>query len=282
MASAPDCSSTPCGWCAKCDPVGSALRTSLGSALADMTGFTMRWKRQATPSGRSWWVLGTPERPTSGTGSGSSGGVLPTPKASDADRGGRGDLIQAIRGNPNKHFTMPYPADYPEQWKPLPGETSTEYWERMERQDQATGHLRRRGPALPTPRPCSGLRSRGVNQTELERALLGTPTAALKVRSAAHAAGRAPNPKELLATPTKRDWRSGKASQATHDRNSRPLSEQAYQRGITGTAALLTLVEWMMGFPARWLLDAALAVPVSPPTATRSSPRSPKRSAGQS
>lgn len=32
---------------------------------------------------------------------------LPTPRASDADRGGRGDLIQAVRGNTNRHFASP-------------------------------------------------------------------------------------------------------------------------------------------------------------------------------
>jgi hypothetical protein len=40
------------------------------------------------------------------------------------------------------------------------------------------------------------------------------------------------------------------------------------RRGAIGTAALLILVEWMMEYPKRWLLDAGLAVPASPPTAT--------------
>ncbi len=35
--------------------------------------------------------------------------LLPTPRASDAERGGRGDLIQAVRGNPNSHYTLPTP-----------------------------------------------------------------------------------------------------------------------------------------------------------------------------
>jgi hypothetical protein len=30
---------------------------------------------------------------------------IPTPRASDAERGGRGDLIQAVRGNQNSHFS---------------------------------------------------------------------------------------------------------------------------------------------------------------------------------
>jgi hypothetical protein len=33
-------------------------------------------------------------------------GYWPTIKTSDADRGGRGDLLAAARGKPNKHFTM--------------------------------------------------------------------------------------------------------------------------------------------------------------------------------
>jgi hypothetical protein len=33
-------------------------------------------------------------------------GLLPTVRASDGERGGRGDLIQAVRGNENKHFKL--------------------------------------------------------------------------------------------------------------------------------------------------------------------------------
>ena len=47
-------------------------------------------------------------------------------------------------------------------------------------------------------------------------------------------------------TPTARDWRSGKASQATHDKNSRPLSEQI------GGLLNPTWVEWLMGWPIGW------------------------------
>lgn len=51
---------------------------------------------------------------------------------------------------------------------------------------------------------------------------------------------------QKCATPTARDWRSGKASQATHDRNSRPLSEQI------GGSLNPTWVEWLMGWPLGW------------------------------
>ena len=51
---------------------------------------------------------------------------------------------------------------------------------------------------------------------------------------------------KVYATPTARDWRSGKASQATMDRNSRPLSEQI------GGSLNPTWVEWLMGWPLGW------------------------------
>jgi hypothetical protein len=49
-----------------------------------------------------------------------------------------------------------------------------------------------------------------------------------------------------VATPTARDWKSGKASQATHERNSRPLSEQI------GGLLNPNWVEWLMGWPIGW------------------------------
>ena len=51
---------------------------------------------------------------------------------------------------------------------------------------------------------------------------------------------------KAFATPTSRDWRSGKASQKTMERNSRPLSEQI------GGQLNPTWVEWLMGWPIGW------------------------------
>lgn len=50
----------------------------------------------------------------------------------------------------------------------------------------------------------------------------------------------------LWETPTSRDWKSGKASQYTMGRNSRPLSEQV------GGALNPMWVEWLMGWPIGW------------------------------
>ena len=62
----------------------------------------------------------------------------------------------------------------------------------------------------------------------------------------------------MFPTPTARDYKSGKASQATHDRNSRPLSEQ-----IGGTLNP-RWVEWLMGFPLGWTDLKDLGTPSCP------------------
>ncbi len=77
----------------------------------------------------------------------------------------------------------------------------------------------------PTPTVCGNYNRKGASKTSGD----GLATAVLK-----------------CATPTARDWRSGKASQATHDRNSRPLSEQI------GGLLNPTWVEWLMGWPIGW------------------------------
>ncbi len=73
------------------------------------------------------------------------------------------------------------------------------------------------------------------------------------------------------ATPTARDWRSGKASEATMARNSRPLSEQS------GGLLNPEWVEWLMGWPIGHTESKHWAT-----AKCRSKPRSPgSRSAGR-
>ena len=57
------------------------------------------------------------------------------------------------------------------------------------------------------------------------------------------------------ATPTARDHRSGRASEATRDRNSRPLSEHV-ETGTPSEVGSLNpaWVETLMGFPVGWTL----------------------------
>tara|TARA_Y100000114_G_scaffold80757_1_gene74454 strand:+ start:89 stop:670 length:582 start_codon:yes stop_codon:yes gene_type:complete len=59
------------------------------------------------------------------------------------------------------------------------------------------------------------------------------------------------NDRRTFATPTARDWRSGKTSQATAERNSRPLSEQIEMSAKTGRLSP-RFVEALMGFPDNW------------------------------
>jgi hypothetical protein len=77
----------------------------------------------------------------------------------------------------------------------------------------------------PTPTVCGNYNRKGASATSGD----GLATAVLK-----------------CATPTARDWRSGKTSQATMERNSRPLSEQI------GGSLNPTWVEWLMGWPLGW------------------------------
>lgn len=78
----------------KSDPLGCSLRTSLLSALEGMTMLPLVWKKQGTPCGRSWWVLGRSARPTSETGC----GLWPTPRASDDDKAGANPSTETTIG----------------------------------------------------------------------------------------------------------------------------------------------------------------------------------------
>jgi hypothetical protein len=77
----------------------------------------------------------------------------------------------------------------------------------------------------PTPTVCGNYNRKGLS----ERSGDGLATAVMK-----------------CATPTARDWRSDKASQATMERNSRPLSEQI------GGSLNPDWVEWLMNWPITW------------------------------
>jgi hypothetical protein len=70
------------------------------------------------------------------------------------------------------------------------------------------------------------------------------------------------DPGYLLPTPTARDHRSGKASEATMNRNSRPLSEVVAMRVNDKGGGSLNppCVEWLMGWPIGWTELRALAM----------------------
>lgn len=122
---------------------------------------------------------------------------------------------------------------------------------------------------LPTPRPCSGLRSSGANRTEIMRALEKWPTprtfAAMGTtfteESLGRLAARAPEKKNLeelvaarlLPTPTVQDA-SNNGGPSQYERNSLPLN------AVIGGALNPLWVEWLMGFPLAWTDLAASAM----------------------
>ncbi len=59
-----------------------------------------------------------------------------------------------------------------------------------------------------------------------------------------------PKYSEIVPTPTRRDWKSGKASQKTMEKNSRPLNE-VIQHQAGGKLSPMW-VEWLMGWPIGW------------------------------
>jgi len=87
---------------AKWDPDTSSWKTRQCSLFGGLESFSETWPRWGMMRDGECWALTTPEHLTKETGS----GLWPTVRSSDGERGGRGDLIQAVRGNPNSHYRM--------------------------------------------------------------------------------------------------------------------------------------------------------------------------------
>jgi hypothetical protein len=80
-----------------CDLVGCLLRTRLLSVLRELTRSLLHWKRSATPSGRSWWVLSMPERLTGDKESG-SWATLRSHEAGDWQKDPQGKVWRTLTG----------------------------------------------------------------------------------------------------------------------------------------------------------------------------------------
>lgn len=87
---------------AKYDPASCSWKIPQSSLFEDSEPSSVAWPRSGTMRNGVCWERPTLAPRTNGTAS----GLWPTIRATDADRGGRGDLIQAIRGNPNSHYTL--------------------------------------------------------------------------------------------------------------------------------------------------------------------------------
>lgn len=99
-ASGRACGPTWPGSSAKYDPASRSWKTAQYSLLAGLDEFSETWPRWGSMRNGGFLERSTPERRISENGS----GLWPTIRAQDGERGGRGDLIQAVRGNENTHF----------------------------------------------------------------------------------------------------------------------------------------------------------------------------------
>lgn len=190
-----------CGWkwpasFAKYDPVSRLWRTRQCSLLGGLDVYSETWPRWGSMRDGECSV---PPMPARRTGE-SESGLWPTIRSTDADRGGRGDLIQAIRGNENSHYRL---------WQTPVADDAV---------DRAHGKLNSRGEMKlsaqvkrwPTPHGFSkDGKSNGPSGNELGRAvnqtLWPTPTAVTNT------GGAAITPEELNGSlnPTWVEWLMG-------------------------------------------------------------------------
>lgn len=90
------------GSLARFDPSSRSWKTRQCSLLGDSTEFSGTWPRWGSMRDGEFLELMTLAPHIAESASGS----WPTPRRTDADRGGRGDLLQAVRGNENSHFKL--------------------------------------------------------------------------------------------------------------------------------------------------------------------------------
>ena len=128
----------------------SSSKTAPSYALADLSESS----KILPPSGtmRSGWYCPR-KRSVPITYVNGCGLSLPTPRSTDGDRGGRGDLLQAVRGNKNSHFKLfPTPQAYSKgNSKSMPGITALDIAVRPELERHAVRAKERRKNLYPMP-----------------------------------------------------------------------------------------------------------------------------------
>jgi hypothetical protein len=229
---------------ARFSPATSSWKTAQRSLLADSDESSVTWPRSGMTADGQCWELPTLERRISGTGSGL---WLQTPIAAMAR--------DAVRSPAFAKGRAPSPQEFVKQW---PTPTTSDGGA-----NHSTDAVTKRGHGInllgavhmwPTPmaadsRGSSGRPALGKQVQLVDAVKWPTPTVCgnYNRKGASTTSGDGLATAVLkCATPTASPWRSGKASQATMERNSRPLSEQI------GGSLNPTWVEWLMGFPLGW------------------------------
>lgn len=281
VGSGPKCSESS----ERLDRVGSSLKTYLACALSELTGCLKTWKRKTTPRGRSWWVLTTLARPTSGSASSS----WPTATAGDAKASGSRVLPGSgahfgvsltdatVRGM--EHLLAPPGKQWPTPTVQMQ-EESLESWNARRERERAKG---RNGNGFGVPLDMAAkmetLRTRGWATPRAE----DSESAGMR-----HSRGEADTltaQTRMWSTPAAQDHKNDTLpqSQATRDtlpgdviRGLRPQDTNSSTGSRRGSSVVLNpdWVSALMGFPINWLhgIDA----PGSRHSATRSSRRSRK------
>jgi hypothetical protein len=204
------------------------LSDSLASSLTAFSGSAGHFETSVTIRGPSSFPLTTWVRHTSE----SESGLLPTPAATPYGSNQGGSSGRENQPTRPSLQTMAKRSLWPTPKASKAGE------------DFAKVSRSSTGISLQTavqiwPTPTAGdSKASGTRNTSTSRAHFG-----LSLTDAVRQDG---GTGRMFPTPISRDHRSGKASQATHDKNSRPLSEQI------GGSLNPTWVEILMGLPRGW------------------------------
>ena len=254
-AQGPVFGSSSLGSLATFDHATSSWRTSQRCLLEGWVRYSGRWPRSGMTRSGTLFQLRPLVRRTGGTASGSSAFALgmvvkpshsvPTPTSSDhIER--KCTSSEALNYETNKsvtldRFVQQFPT--PTADKCVASTLTPEMAERFRSKGRSGSFVEAVAATMwPTP-PAAGFDCADVprllqRREEVKAKGINGNGFGLTLGQAVKVA--------MWPTPLSRDWRSGKASQATHDKNARPLSE------TVGGQLNPTWVEWLMGFPLGW------------------------------
>lgn len=212
------------GSLARWDRDSCSWRTHQFPLLGGLELFSETWPRWGMMRGGECWGRTMPELRTSGTGS----GLWPTIRKSDGEKGGRGDLIQAVRGNENTHFKMPmWATPCKTDAKPITGGNLYQTQSGTVRHMRPDGKSSNRGLATqvmwpsPTKDDANNVTRKSGEFQSLTRSV------------------------QMFPTPTTQDA-SNNGGPSQMERNSLPLN------AVAGGALNPMWVEWLMGWPLGW------------------------------
>ena len=217
----------------KYDPAMRLWKTRQCSLFEDSEWFSETWPRWGLMRAGECWELPMSERPTFARGS----GLLPTIRSTDGERGGRGDLIQAVRGNANSHYRLwqtPVADDVIERTKGKMnsrGKPKLSAQVKMWPTPQARDHF----PAH-KPEYIAAKKAQGHGMSNLNDAV---------------AMQRFTTPRTPSKTGGGTGLDGGAGAQAMMDEKTR--------KELTGGSLNPTWVEWLMGWPLGWSDCAPLA-----------------------